>query len=346
MLPPERITITRLLSTVGSQKVVFQANWTLTQRAVVLKEVRGDADARERITQRESQSHPLSMAHPNIIETFVMRNLKGEPFLVEERLPEVLNDAWRCHGIQEAANLLYDVSSALHYLHSDLKWVHGDIKPDNIGKRGGDYIVLDFGICRPIEEFVDAVTPTGSLRTRAPELLLGDFYRCPKKADMWALGATIYNTWTGRFPLFDPGEKVPRLWEQAERRLFEERLTRRTREEWEKRVDLSLIPPQIRSILQQLLEPDPEKRWSAAQVLSAAGNELAGFLRNHSEIGPLSPLEELDQLVRYLPDTRVLRKMPITERHILVQKLKRLAEMKGASEESAGRAAKILKELF
>ena len=93
------------------------------------------------------------MGHPNIIETHCLTNNQGEKFLAEELLPIVLNDDWTSSGVQEAANLLYDISSALNYIHEELKLVHGDIKPDNIGNKDGRYILLDFGICRSIKSF-------------------------------------------------------------------------------------------------------------------------------------------------------------------------------------------------
>lgn len=100
------------------------------------------------------------MEHPNITETHLLPNTKGEVYLVEERLPEVLSDATSLQ-LEEASNLLYDIAKALVYLHKTLGLVHGDIKPDNIGKRGGDYVLLDFGICRPADQFTSEVTPTG-----------------------------------------------------------------------------------------------------------------------------------------------------------------------------------------
>jgi serine/threonine protein kinase len=345
VIPPERIVVTRLLSRAGSQKVVFLANWTLGQRAVVLKRLSGPREAQDRIAERESQAHPLSMAHPNIIETFEINNRHGDKFLVEERLPFVLEDDWRCRGLQEAANLLYDIASALHYLHSDLKRAHGDIKPDNIGRRGGDYILLDFGICRPIDQFVDEATPTGSLRTRAPELLIGASYCCPTRADVWSLGATVYNAAVGRFPFFDANEKPPRISHPKDRENFEDLLRARIHEEWDARVDLTLLPEQLRRILGHALERDPQQRWTAAQILSAAKDEFAGFLRNNSEDGFLSPLDELDQLVQYLPATDVLRLMPVIEKDILVQKLARLSGFQGASRESREKASRIIEEI-
>lgn len=345
VIPPEQIVVTRLLSRAGSQKVVFLANWTLAQRAVVLKRLSGSREAQDRVAKRESQAHPLSMAHPNIIETFEIHNSRGDAFLVEDRLPFVLHDEWRCQGVQEAANLLYDIAGALHYLHSDLKRAHGDIKPDNLGRRGGDYILLDFGICRPIDQFVEEATPTGSLRTRAPELLVGNSYLCPTRADVWSLGATVYNAVVGRFPLFDQAERPPRISHPQDRGAFEEMLRDRIRGEWAARVDLTLVPEQLRRILGHALDRDPQLRWSAAQILAAAREELAGFLRNHSEVGPLSPLDELEQLVRFLPDVSVLGLMPVIEKDILVQKLRHLSDMPGAPLERRERAKRIIEGL-
>lgn len=166
--PPEEVELLRRLSRQGSQKRVFLATWRLRQQEVVLKQVIGPAESAARIVARELQAYPLNLSHPNIIETYALHNAKGEVFLVERLVPEVLNDTSPYKGVHETANLLYDVAKALKFLH-DNGLVHGDVKPDNIGHRGDDYVLLDFGICRPKHLFTPTVTPTGSIRTRAPE---------------------------------------------------------------------------------------------------------------------------------------------------------------------------------
>src|SRR5262249_17402572 len=147
--------------------------------------------------------------------------------------PGVLGDGWRAGGIQEAANLLNDIGHALVYLYGELGLVHGDIKPANIGRKGGSYILLDFGICRRACEFKGDATATGSLRTRAPELFLTDKYPHPDKADVWSLGATVFNAVVGRFPFVDEGESVPRVSKPAEREAFEAVLKKRILEQWD-----------------------------------------------------------------------------------------------------------------
>ncbi|MBI4822792.1 MAG: protein kinase [Nitrospirae bacterium] len=297
---------------------------------------------------RELQPHPLLMKHKNIIKTHFFMNKKSESFLVEERLPFVLDDGWRAKGVQEAANLLYDIANALAFLHS-MGLVHGDVKPDNIGKDGEDYILLDFGICRKKEAFVaEVVSATGSLRTRAPELLELDKYlkEQPEKVDIWALGATVYNALVGRFPLFDKDENPPRISTPEERSKFEAVLLERVRDEWEKRVDLSLVQEPMRNLLAEALEKDPKKRCQASKLVQESPSELAAFLRaSQQSIGKFSPLEELQQFKNYLPDSEILNLMPIVQKETLKTKLDGLKTAHGFDKDQLGYIDDLLKSL-
>ncbi len=324
--PPEEISIIQLLSRAGSQKVVFLANWHIAQREVVLKRFIG-TEAAERLITRELQPHPLSMDHPNIIETHLLKDRRGERFLVERRLPVVLNDGWRSPGVHEAANLLYDLGNALAFLE-DKQLIHGDVKPDNIGYEDGNYILLDFGICRPAEAFAEDATPTGSLRTRAPELLVGERMHS-YASDIWALGATVYNTVAGRFPLFECGEVPPRVSHPPERAAYEDELRKRVRTEWDSRVDLSKVPEPLRELLSKALAREPERRAKAAQGGKLCEGDLAAFLRGSQGPGRFSPYEGLEQLKAHLPHATVLALMPHSKKHELRALLRRLEDAKG-----------------
>lgn len=340
--PPPEINIIRVLSRAGSQKLVFLATWKLTQRQVVLKQLRGPSEITSTVLMRELQPHPLSMGHPNIIETHLLKNAKGEPFLVEECLPLLLNDKWRSGGIQEAANLLYDIADALNYLHVTLDLVHGDIKPDNIGKKGENYILLDFGICRHSKAFSYEATATGSLRTRAPELLKNDSYPYPHKVDIWALGATVFNASVGRFPLFDFDESPPRISSPDDRNKYEEMLSYRVEHEWDKRVDLSLVPDPIRKLLSVALEKDPSRRCSAMDLIKDAEKQLSAFLRKYSHNGRFSPLDELHQLTNYLPDKEILKLMPEAQKQALKGRITKLKDVHGFDKEQKHQADELL----
>lgn len=343
--PPEEITIIRLESTAGSQKEVFLATWQLTQKEVIFKNITGDASVQKSISERESQSHPLSMRHPNIVETHFLRNAKGTRFLVEERLPFVLHDKWLCDGIHEAANLLYDVGNALVYLHSR-GFVHGDIKPDNIGKKVEDYILLDFGICRPTKEFTPEVTATGSLRTRAPELLTENRYDYPEKADVWSLGATIFGAVAGRYPLFEKGEKPPRLSAGAPRQEFEVLLKERIIKSYDKYVNYEKIHEQLRPILQSALNADPAQRPTAAALVKEAEKQLGAFLRTHDRPSHISPLDEIKSLAKHLPKDGSLKCMPITQREALRTRLEELRTTPGVDAETVKEIVVIMAQLI
>lgn len=325
--PPEEITIIRLLSRAGSQKLVFLANWEIAQREVVLKRFIVPESA-ERLIFRELQPHPLSMAHPNIIETHLIKNKKGESFLVERRLPFVLNDGWTSKGIEEAANLLRDIASALAFIQGK-QLVHGDVKPDNIGFEDGRYILLDFGICRSEEAFSEDSTPTGSLRTRAPELLLG-IQTHSHASDLWALGATVYNAVTGRFPLLDVGEHPPRVSDVSKRKAFEKALAERVRKEWSVRMNLDLVAEPLRPILSKVLARNPAERGTAEDLIRTSETELAALLReSKADSNRFSPRKQLDQLTQYLPDENILRLMPSSQQHELIKILNALKQAKG-----------------
>lgn len=330
--PPAEIDIIRVLSRAGSQKLVFLAKWRLTQQEVVLKQVVAEPEAAQRILLRELQPHPLTMAHPNIIETHVLRNPEGEAFLVEQRLPLVLSDTWSSQGVHEAANLLFDIGKALKHLHEH-GLVHGDVKPDNIGKRSDNYILLDFGICRPADQFTSESTPTGSLRTRAPELLTSGQYVEPYKVDVWALGATVYNALIGTFPLFRPGETIPRVSNPAERAAKEAALALRVSQEWNSYVQLGHVPDPMRDLLGLMLCRDPNSRISSAELVERARTELSAFLRSPaSGAGRFSPVDELSQLSKHLPTREILVTMPIARKQSLRNRMVQLQGTPGFSE--------------
>jgi hypothetical protein len=340
--PPQDISIIKVLSRAGSQKLVFLSTWRLRQREVVLKWVTVPKELRDAIVQRESQSHPLSMKHDNIVETHYLQNNLGEPFLVEEFLPELLNDSWRSNGIHEAANLLSDMANALIFLHESLRLVHGDIKPDNIGKRGDNYVLLDFGIARQVDKFVGDVSATGSLRTRAPELFLTDHYAQPTKVDMWALGATLFNVIVGRFPLFNKDEPTPRVSHPTERAEFEKVLRQRVEHEWDQRVVFSEVPERLRGVLRGLLERDPATRFTAAQVCEEAEKSLTAYLRKRSAAGRFSAVDALTQLEQNLPTIEILRLMPAAEQQRLRRRFRQIGETTGLSEEDRRRLDNLI----
>lgn len=320
---PTGVRVEKRLAQAGAQKRVFQASWTVADdpTEIVIKEFLGES---ERILIRERRPHPLSMTHPNIIETFTLDNEADSPqtFLVERRL-DVMNDRRRLSGLAERARLLVDIARALAFLdHQGL--VHGDVKPDNIGLRDGRFVLLDFGICRPAAEFIGEAAQTGSLRTRAPEILLGEHHHSPK-SDVWALGATMFNLLTGQFPLLNDGETPPHPeHEKNARARFENKLRRRIRQHWADRLQPLeyLHHHPLRNLVQDMLELDPMRRPDAAVVLRRALKDLVSLVGVQE--GPrFAVRDELDALRRHLAGDRdQVSLLPDRRRKDLEERLK------------------------
>lgn len=298
--PPDDIRrLTTALPRTGSQKIVFLAEWGPMAQEIVLKHFRSEYDQSiKELMERELLPHPLRFNHPNIIATFPAVNRKGEPFLLEPKLPIVLKDRFPAEGVDFASNLLCDIARALAFLHEDLSLIHGDVKPDNIGYHEGQFLLLDFGVARPKERWQPEMTATGSLRTRAPELMVSSADLTSdliERADVWALGATVFNACTGRFPLFRRGEKPPRVSKPGSRETFENELAHRAEDEWDKRVRRGLahgVPYEpLREILRNTLAKKPADRYSAQELIDACNERLTSSLRWQQGGAELSPRE-------------------------------------------------------
>lgn len=320
LIVPSDVTVVERLPRHGSQKIVYYGKWTATDRDIVIKRF---VDAFEDAWERELESFPLHLRHDNIIETYVLRNDRGDRFLVERRI-ETLGDAWVAPGDVEAANLLYHISRALAMVHYHQR-IHCDVKPDNIGRDGSGYLLLDFGVSRRALEAALGHAPgpgnysgTGSLRTQPPEVLAGGSNT--PSSDVWALAASVFHARYRRFPLFAFGEHnlIPPVDEPARRTEFAGKLLRRADADWDECV-VRQFPPQRRSALDEVvlsaLAKDPDRRPSARELVGVCESDLALLVRTDRSVGVMDPRAEIPQIARFLPgDAEVLRLVPQAER--------------------------------
>ena len=162
------------------------------------------------------------LSHPNIIRVvdagvlppgvfagraFLVMDFLAGPTLVESLAAELPVERFQKFSL--AAEALAD---ALAYLHGQ-GIAHGDISPANIRCDGaGHPILIDFGLSQHLQpagtSAIRAVS--GTLGFIAPETLLGEH---GPASDLFALGATLYDAWTG-IPPFGLGmESVKRTWQ-------------------------------------------------------------------------------------------------------------------------------------
>ena len=137
--------------------------------------------------------------HPNIVRVF-------DYGLVDDRYPYFTMEYVPGRRISEFFdgknwNGLYDVvlqiASALHYIHRR-GIVHLDLKPSNIlVDESGRAKLMDFGLAIASRQVLDRQI-RGTLQYMAPEVLKQD--RVDSRADLYALGMTLYETVTGALP--------------------------------------------------------------------------------------------------------------------------------------------------
>jgi serine/threonine protein kinase len=103
---------------------------------------------------------------------------------------------------EQAAPLAVEVASALHYLHG-LGVVHLDIKPKNL-IMGAPPRVIDLSIARRFHDAASLTTPVGTDAYMAPEQAAPTLGLVGPAADVWGLGATLFEALCGS-PAFPPG---------------------------------------------------------------------------------------------------------------------------------------------
>jgi len=178
-----------------------------------------------RNTQRKLENfrHEAKVAmmlnHPNIVHVFEFVERDDLAYLVMEyvdgvALATVIHRLGRLE-LREALKVIQQIAAAVEYAH--LKGViHRDIKPANIlVDRKWRAKLLDFGLNRLMGDPVpDAGTETrmihasvGTPNFMAPEQII-DSDKVDRRADLYSLGATLYNCLTGAAPWEGKPEKT------------------------------------------------------------------------------------------------------------------------------------------
>jgi serine/threonine-protein kinase len=162
-----------------------------------------DEEFRERFL-REARI-AARLAHPNVVAVYDAGEDDGRPYIVMEvvegeTLAAVLQREGRLPAGQVAA-LGMQAAAGLAHAHAH-GLVHRDVKPQNLLIRGDGVLkVADFGIARAAEatrRLTQIGTILGTADYLAPEQALGE--DVTPAADVYALGAVLYQALTGRTP--------------------------------------------------------------------------------------------------------------------------------------------------
>ncbi|KAF9446658.1 kinase-like protein [Macrolepiota fuliginosa MF-IS2] len=160
--------------------------------------------ARKRILRESRVCSQLD--HPNIVPLYgVFFNEQKYPCLVmpyyvDGDLIRYLN---RTQARANILELMYEAASGLEYMHnlSPYPTIHGDIKGQNMLLDNGHVRVADFGTSKLLDiPLSTSSRMAGTFRWMSPELLRDEDPKPTTASDVWALGMTILQVFTGSNP--------------------------------------------------------------------------------------------------------------------------------------------------
>lgn len=274
--------------------VVYKARQIKLNRLVALKLIRDRGLARpERLTRFRIEAQALAgLQHPNIVPIYEVGEQNGLPYFSMEyvdggSLSEML--AKQPLPARAVAELLETLARAMHAAHQR-GIMHRQLKPANVlVSSAGAPKVIDFGLAKQLEEDLGQAPwglNRGTPSYMAPEQARGRVKEIGPAADVYALGAILYEALTGRPPF--RGESARETIEQV--------------------ISQEPVPPgrllpklsrDLETICLKCLNKEPAKRYASAEALA---DDLRRYLNREPIKARPTPLwERTIKLVKRRP---------------------------------------------
>ncbi len=272
----------------GGMGIVYEAVQRSLNRRVALKVLpaafAGDPHKLKRFLVEARAA--ACLRHPHIVPVHVVGSEDGQHYfamqLIEGRtLAQVIARARRGREAgggcadptigtltapRTAAELGRQAALALHFAHEQ-GIIHRDVKPSNLLVEDSGWLwVGDFGLARIAGQADLTVSGAvvGTLRYMSPEQALGERVGVDQRADIYSLGATLYELITLR-PVREGDDRLELL-----RRIAEAEPTA------PRRIDPA-IPRDLDTIVRKAIATDPGDRYSTALELA---DDLGRFLED------------------------------------------------------------------
>lgn len=247
----------------GAMGIVYEAWDPRLKRTVAVKKLRGDVD-RDHIKRVVIEAESAAkIHHPHIVEIYDIGEELGQPFLAMEfcrggNLTQHLR-----HGPLSprlSAQLIAKVAAGIAKAH-ECRIIHRDLKPGNLLlEREDDWTpkVTDFGLAKRLDDEPDA-TATGMIlgtpAYMAPEQADGGSKRVGSAADIYSLGAILYECLSGHPPF--RGSSISETLDQV-----------RHAQPLPIRLLQPSVPRDLETVCQRCLEKEPWRRYQSAADLA------------------------------------------------------------------------------
>ena len=331
---PERLGDYELVEEIarGGMGLVFKARQRSLGRWVAVKVVAGGVLAAPDFVKRFRNEAEAAAAldHPHIVPIYEIGEAGGQPFfsmklleggtLVQRARREPLAPA-------VAARLMVKVAGAVHYAHQR-GVLHRDIKPNNILlDAAGEPFLTDFGLARLVERdstLTHTIAMLGTPAYMSPEQARGEARSLTTAADVYGLGAVLYELLTGQ-PPFAGGTSVETV------RLVLDSEPRRPS------MLNAAVDRDLETICLKCLEKEPARRYGSAEALA---DDLERWRRNEPiRARPTTSMERLVKWVRRRPAVAGLVATALTALLAVFVITSVLTWRLGAAREEVGRQA-------
>jgi WD40 repeat protein/tRNA A-37 threonylcarbamoyl transferase component Bud32 len=246
----------------GGMGVVFKARQKSLNRIVALKMIlAGQLASPEEVQRFLAEAEAIArLKHPNVVQVHEVGDSGGIPFFAMEYC-EGGNLNAQLDGTpwppDKAAALVRTLANALHAAHQ-AGIVHRDLKPANVLlAEDGTPKVTDFGLARRLD--VQGQTRTGAIMGTpsymAPEQASGKGKEAGPAADVYALGAILYELLTGRPPFRAATDMETLVQVISQEPVAVRRLQ-------------PGVPKDLETVCHKCLEKEPRKRYPSAEVLA------------------------------------------------------------------------------
>lgn len=254
----------------GGMGVVYRARHQALNRVVALKMIRsGELAEGDELHRFRAEARAAGrLDHPGIVPVFEVGEHNGQHYYTMGFVEGgSLSARIRKQPMppRDAARIVEQVARAVGYAHQH-GVIHRDLKPANILlDSDGNPRVTDFGLARQVESESHLTVSGQVLGTPSfmpPEQAAGRPELVGPAADIYSLGAVLYNVLTGR-PPFQAATMLETLQQVQQREPVAPRQLN------------PAVPRDLETICLKCLRKEPHRRYPTAEALA---DELARFL--------------------------------------------------------------------
>jgi WD40 repeat protein/tRNA A-37 threonylcarbamoyl transferase component Bud32 len=284
----------------GGMGVVYLARQQKLNRLVALKMIlagghASDSDLARFLAEAEAVAQ---LQHPNVVSLLESGQHDGLPYFTLEYVGGG-SFAERLRGTplppRDAAVLVAQLARGIQAAH-ERDIVHRDLKPANVLLSGdGTPRLTDFGLARRVQTAQKGLTATGAIlgtpSYMAPEQAEGKGGQVGPPADIYSLGAILYECLTGRPPFQGPTPLETLAQVVSDEPVPPTRLVR-------------AVPRDVETICLKCLQKTPQRRYATALELA---EDLTRFARGEPIVArPVGRLERAAKWARRKPATAAL----------------------------------------